>query len=45
MLILYLMLQVDYLAFPADSRMLEEDIQGADRLEANADNDGWLFLS
>ena len=34
----------DYVAAPIDPRMTEADINGATRVEANADNTGWLFF-
>ena len=31
------------LAYPIDPRMIKSDIEGAQRIEPNADNTGWLF--
>ena len=31
-------------AFPIDPRMTKADIEGANRIEANSTNDGWLFF-
>ena len=32
-----------YMAYPIDPRMTHDDIEGADIIEPNATNDGWIF--